>query len=58
MTRSYHSTKKLGGRRTRSPRDASIVSLGFTCFHLEGCIGDFAPVEVVHSRATMAIFVR
>lgn len=58
MTRSYNSSRprKPAGRRTRSPRDASITVLGFTCFHLEGCVGDYAPVEVVRTRAAMGAF--
>jgi hypothetical protein len=42
----------------RSPRrDASIrpsiTRLGFTCFHLEGRLGDYAPVEVISLRGAL-----
>jgi hypothetical protein len=39
-------------RRSRR-RDASITTLGFTCFHLEGCHGDYAPVEVIATRGAL-----
>jgi hypothetical protein len=39
-------------------RDVSITSLGFKCFHLEGCVGDYAPVEVTitNTRSRMRAF--
>ncbi|HEY1552652.1 MAG TPA: hypothetical protein VGG28_32710 [Kofleriaceae bacterium] len=39
-------------------RDSSITTLCFKCFHLEGCVGDFAPVEVVltNTRSRMRAF--
>jgi len=60
MTRSYNSSRprKPLGRRTRSPRNPSITALGFTCFHLEGSLGDYAPVEVIRTTATMGAFIR
>ncbi|HEY3803762.1 MAG TPA: hypothetical protein VGL61_14205 [Kofleriaceae bacterium] len=41
-------------------RDVSITRLGFTCFHLEGCLGDYAPVEVavLPPRSRMYAFAR
>jgi hypothetical protein len=44
--------------RTMRKRDGSITSLGFRCFHLEGCVGDYAPVEVVitNTRSRMRAF--
>jgi hypothetical protein len=44
--------------RIMRKRDFSITSLGFRCFHLEGCVGDYAPVEVVltNTRSRMRAF--
>jgi hypothetical protein len=39
-------------------RDRAITSLGFTCFHLEGRPGDYAPVEVLAAHPRLRPFVR
>jgi hypothetical protein len=44
--------------RAMRKRDLSITTLGFKCFHLEGCVGDYAPVEVTitNTRSRMRAF--
>jgi hypothetical protein len=56
--RSLVSTLLTRGSIMRT-RDSSITRLGFTCFHLEGCFGDYAPVEVLlPPRSRMYAFAR